>query len=228
MSINTVVTQEDVDKLYWRYKMDLGNGIKTSGPVDPATKLANIKLPEDLTGWTVLDVGAWDGPHSFECERRGAARVVALDSEKWAWRNRNIPSVTQRGGKGSFQLARAALRSTVEDISMEVEDISPETVGTFDLVLFLGVLYHMRHPLLCLEKLFTVTEKLLIVGTHTNGNDIEDSAMIFYPGKFHRDPSNWWGPNKRCVMDMLKVAGFSKVDIVGENMWQRVYYHAWR
>ena len=98
-----------------------------------------LDLPASLEGLTVLDIGAWDGFFSFECERRGASRVVAADYYSWhgpGW-----------GTKAGFQLAREALGSRVEDVDIDVMDLSPERVGTFDVVLFLGVLYHLRHPL---------------------------------------------------------------------------------
>ena len=95
-------------------------------------------------GLSVLDIGAWDGFFSFECERRGASRVVAADYFSWhgsGW-----------GTKAGFTLARDVLGSKVEDVDIDVMDLTPERVGTFDLVLFLGVLYHLRHPLLALER----------------------------------------------------------------------------
>ena len=117
---------------------------------DPRDRLPLLGLPEDLSGLTVLDVGAWDGFFSFECERRGAERVVAAD---WfAWHE------AARGSKESFELAREALGSSVEDVEIRVEELSPERVGTFDLVLFAGVLYHVRDPLRALEAVASVTK----------------------------------------------------------------------
>jgi len=100
-------------------------------------------MPENLAGKTVLDVGAWDGFFSFESERRRAERVLATDSFCWSG---------EGGTKAGFELARKVLNSKVEDVEMDVLDLSPENIGTFDIVLFLGVLYHMRRPLLALER----------------------------------------------------------------------------
>src|SRR3954449_10126890 len=111
----------------WFHTIDLGNGIVTPGRDESARKLGWIGLPADLSGRTVLDVGAWDGFFSFECERRGAARVVAADSFSWDGSN--------WGTKAGFELAREALGSRVEDVEVDVMDLSPERVGTFDLVL---------------------------------------------------------------------------------------------
>ena len=117
-------------------------------------RLDVLQIPRDLSGRSVLDVGAWDGFFSFEAERRGAARVVAADC--FAWQGENWSD------KSGFELARRALNSGVEDVDIDVMDLGPHQVGTFDLVLFLGVLYHMRHPLLALERLASVTRDQLM------------------------------------------------------------------
>ena len=72
------------------------------------------------------------------------------------------------GTKAGFELARKALDSKVEDLSIDVLDLSPERIGEFDLVLILGVLYHMRHPLLALERVASVTKDQLVLETHVD------------------------------------------------------------
>src|SRR5207244_3092089 len=121
---------EEVTKINWFHRIDLGHGVVTPGIDDSPAKLARLGLPDDLTGKTVLDVGAWDGFFSFEAERRGARHVLATDAFSWGgggW-----------GTKHGFELAHRALGSRVESRWIDVLDLSPETVGTFDLVLFLG------------------------------------------------------------------------------------------
>ena len=150
--------RREVAALRWFHKIDLGHGIVTPGYVDTFRFLPWLRLPESLTGKTVLDVGAWDGFYSFEAERRGAAQVLATDSYSWGgggW-----------GTKAAFDLARRALGSRVESRVIDVLELSPDNVGTFDVVLFLGVLYHMRHPMLALEKVFGVTREMAVVETH--------------------------------------------------------------
>ena len=191
----------------WFHTIDLGDGLVTPG-IDPSSsRLPRIRMPDDLTGMTVLDVGAWDGFFSFEAERRGAARVLAVDSFSWegeGW-----------GSKAGFELAHEVLGSRVESMSVEVLDLSPDTVGVFDVVLFLGVLYHMQHPLLALERVASVTGSLLIVETHTDLIRLRRPAAAFYPGReVNRDPSNWWGPNPAAVAAMLETVGFPRVEIV--------------
>jgi tRNA (mo5U34)-methyltransferase len=190
-------TPDDID---WWHRIELPGGYVTPGHDRSAEKLAALRLP-DLTGKTVLDVGAFDGYFSFAAERLGASRVVALDT--YAWR--------RPGGKDGFEYARRALSSKVEDVEVEVLDISPETVGRFDVVLFLGVLYHMRHPLLALERMAAVTDGLLVVETLVDMTFLRSPAVAFYPWKMFGDDTNWWGPNRAAVLGMLGSVGFERV-----------------
>ena len=146
-----------VAEIRWFHRLDLGDGLSTPGEDDTPEKLKALHLPQDLRGRTVLDVGAWDGFFSFEAERRGATRVLATDDFCWGGRG--------WGTKAGFDLAHRALGSRVESKQIGVLDLSPETVGVFDLVLFLGVLYHMRHPLLAFERVASVTARQLILET---------------------------------------------------------------
>jgi len=208
----------------WYHTVDLGDGVVTSGIDDSPQRLGRLKLPESLAGLTVLDIGAWDGFFSFECERRGAARVVAADYYSWhssGW-----------GTKAGFELARQALGSRVEDVDIDVMELSPERLGTFDVVLFLGVLYHLRHPLLALEKVASVTRHLLVLETVVDMVGFGRPAAAFYPDReLNRDPTNWWGPNPAAVHGMLRSVGFEQVRTVTEppsavyRAARAVYHH---
>ncbi len=172
-------------------------GIRTAGVYDPSRTLPRLGLPQRLDGRTVLDVGAWDGYYSFEMERRGAARVVATDDFCWGG-----------GGWGTqegFNLARRALGSKVEDQRIDVLDLSPEVVGgPFDVVLFLGVLYHLPNPLLALERVRSVTGGLLVLETEVDLLLVRRPAAAFFPGsELGDDPTNWWAPNVPAVLGML-------------------------
>jgi tRNA (mo5U34)-methyltransferase len=201
-----------VREIPWYHSMELPGGIRTPGVDDPRRRLRGLHLPDDLTGRSVLDVGAWDGFFSFECERRGAARVVAADS--FAWGDRNWSS------KEGFELARRALGSRVEDVDVDVMELSPERVGTFDLVLFLGVLYHLREPLTALARVASVAADLLVLETHVDALWTRRPAMCFYPGAtLGHDPTNWWGPNPEAVCAMLREVGFRQVAVVSPDGW---------
>ena len=196
--------QQRVASLRWYHTIDLGNGIVTSGIDDTPLRLSRLGLPASFAGQTVLDIGAWDGFFSFEAERRGAARVVAADYYSWhggGW-----------GTKAGFELARATLGSKVEDVDIDVMDLSPERVGTFDVVFFLGVLYHLRHPLLALERIASVARSLVVLETVVDLVGVGRPAAAFYPGReLNNDPTNWWGPNVPALHAMLKDVGFIDV-----------------
>ena len=182
-----------INKYSWHHQIDLGDGLVTPGRDKSARKLAGLDLPP-LAGKSVLDIGAWDGYFSFAAERLGARRVVALDSVIW----HNV-------SKDPFEIARKCLRSNVEDIELEVLEISPETVGTFDVVFFLGVLYHMRDPMAALEAVASVTKDLLVLETFTDMIWSPRKAVAFYPGTYlGGDHSNWWGPNPAAVVAMVE------------------------
>jgi tRNA (mo5U34)-methyltransferase len=183
----------------------LGNGIVTPGYDRSLEKLKKLGFPEDFSGKTVLDVGAWDGFFSFEAERRGATRVLATDSFAWG---------IEKGSKEGFNLARKVLDSKVEDMGLDVLNLSPEKIGTFDVVFMLGVLYHMRHPMLALERVSSVTGDHLILETLSDLVNIRRPAMAFYPGtELNKDKSNWVGPNPAAVVGMLKAVGFKTVKL---------------
>jgi len=191
----------------------------THGVDDTPLRLARLDLPARFDGLSVLDIGAWDGFFSFEAERRGAARVVAADYFSWhggGW-----------GTKAGFELARATLGSRVEDVDVDVMDLSPERVGIFDVVFFLGVLYHLRHPLLALERIASVTRTLVILETVVDMVGIGRPAAAFYPRReLNNDPTNWWGPNVPALHAMLRDVGFDDVRTVTPE--RRVLFRAAR
>jgi tRNA (mo5U34)-methyltransferase len=98
---------------------------------------------------------------------------------------------------------------------LELDAIAPETVGRFDVVLFLGVLYHLKHPWPALERVASVCDGLLIVETHADLLDLGRPAMALYPGaEIAGDASNWWGPNVAALKAMLREEGFPRVEVV--------------
>jgi tRNA (mo5U34)-methyltransferase len=229
--------EDEVSEVDWFHTIDLGHGVVTPG------RVVCMSAPQlgigDLTDKTVLDIGAWDGFYSFLCERHGAKRVLATDSVVWTggWRT----------GKAGFEVARRALKSRVEDMTIDVMDLRPDAPGRFDVVLFLGVLYHLRHPLLALERIFSVVGEQLILETHVDLADYERPAMAFYPGtELAGDATNWWGPNPLAVEGMLRTVGFREVrtisiwrpeagtthwtpnDLAAAKQQGRAIFHAWR
>ncbi len=192
----------------------------TPGESKTSDTLNRVRLPTRLDGQSVLDIGAWDGFFSFEAERRGAQRVVAVDPECW-----RDPSWGPRGWgtKGPFEFARKALGSSVEDRDIDLLQICPETIGMFDVVLFLGVLYHLRDPWPYLQAAASVCAGLLIVETHADMLEFPRPAMAFYPGaEVDNDPSNWFGPNVSALAAMIGHAGFPHVTVYKESRAYRL------
>jgi len=204
-------TQAEVDAISWWHPFTFPNGVKARGTKGGGSSeyceeivrveaQAVFKYP--VQGKTVLDVGAWNGYFSVEAVRQGAERVVALDKPTW-----------EHQGFKSFELVRRYLAPNIEAVTRDVMDLRSDPVGKFDCVLFLGVLYHLKHPLYVLETLFDLTLEHLVVETHIDLIDYSRPAMIFYPGsELVGDYSNWWGPNVQCVVDMLKTVGFSRIE----------------
>jgi tRNA (mo5U34)-methyltransferase len=196
-----------MDEIRWYHSIDLGGGVVTPGVDRSTRRLPRLEIPEDLSGMRVLDIGAWDGFYSFECERRGAAQVTAIDSYSWdgsGW-----------GSKSGFDLAHEVLGSSVKSLVLDVMELSPQRVGTFDVVLFLGVLYHLRHPLEALERVASVADGLLILETQVDLVGMRRPAMAFYPTReLNRDDSNWWAPNPPALHAMLRDVGFTQFRVV--------------
>ncbi|HUJ74273.1 MAG TPA: DUF1698 domain-containing protein [bacterium] len=214
----------EVAAIHWFHQIDLGGGIVTPGIDDSAAKLRLLGMPESLAGRTVLDIGAWDGFFSFEAERRGARRVLATDSVAWFGRTWT--------SKAGFELARRVLHSKVEDRDIDVMDLSPEIVGTFDLVLFLGVFYHLKYPYRALELVHALTAGMLILETEAHFTDEGEPSLLFLPG--HKDdPTNWWVPNREALQRMLRSVGFSRVECYApgtlrQGKFGRLTFHAWK
>jgi tRNA (mo5U34)-methyltransferase len=221
----TVDLQSRVAALPWHHSIDLGDGVVTSG--NKSAALCNDEASlifdrVDLSGRSVLDVGAWSGFFSFEAKRRGASRVLATDSYCWSH-----PDIH---GRETFDIARSALGLEIDAREIDVIDLSAETVGEFDVVLYLGVFYHRYDAIETLAKVARLAKQVLIVETHLELRDIDVPAMAFFPGReLANDPTNWWGPNEHCIEALLLGHGFEEVEITahpaGNN---RAIFHAWR
>jgi tRNA (mo5U34)-methyltransferase len=164
----------------------------------------------------VLDIGAWDGCLSFECERRGAAEVVALG-----------PEDPERTG---FSKIHDLISSRVQYRYGSVYDLNPDELGTFDIVMFCGVLYHLRYPLLGIDNLRRVCRGDVYAETYVcdtevmrgHGHRIKSWLMrrlspwlttsplwMFYrKDELCQDHSNWFGPTAHAVVEAFESAGF--------------------
>ncbi len=223
---------------FWWHSIDLA-GVVTPGGKSAARlaqEWAAMDVP-DLTGKSVLDIGAWDGYFSFRAEQAGAREVVALDHYVWSidregraalhqqhvnagglspavettpcWRPDTLP------GKRGFDLARRVLGSRARPLVGDYLQMDAAAIGTHDVVFYLGVLYHMPNPLQAMEQLARLTRELAIIETHAVAVHGHDAPLAeFYPGtELNGDPSNWWGPNIAALVGLCKAAGFKRVEV---------------
>ncbi len=215
---------DEVAAIRWWHRIDLGNGLVTPGVDRSTEKLATLGLPQDLSGLSVLDVGAWDGFFSFEAERRGATRVVAVD--RW-----DCVAGLNRSG---FDLASRVLRSRVAGVQADICLLNEEqaaSLGTFDLVLLLGVLYHVTDPLGALRNVRRLCAPggRLILETEADLLWTRRPALAFYPGReLTDDPSNWFAPNPPALLGMLRVSGFHGPRVHWLTPWPRRLARAWK
>jgi len=210
----TATLEQQIASRQWYHRIEVAPGVFTPGRYDPSTLLDTMGFPKDFSGQTVLDIGCLDGFFSFEAERLGATRVLATDRHPI--------------GHCGFEVAQRLRGSRVEYAEASVFDLDPGVHGSFDVVLFLGVFYHLRHPLLALEKIRRVCTGTMFLETQVLDSQfvlsdgrmttlaqlnpaLADSMMLqFYPGaELNSDPSNWFSPTAKCLEAMVATSGFA-------------------
>ena len=204
--------QQQVEMLEWYHTIDLGNGILTPGIYNHRPYLHYYGIPEDLTGKTALDVGAASGFFAFEMERRGA-KVTAIDLPGWFDHDFGpcyVPDKTPEEGlrylRDPIMLAKKVLGSQIEKIEMMIYDISPETVGMYDLVFCGSLLLHLTDPIQALWRLRSVTRELAIIATAIHPDSNSEPKSLFAG---HRRGDAWWLPNRACLEAMVQSAEFA-------------------
>jgi tRNA (mo5U34)-methyltransferase len=224
--------QAELDGLApWYHNLHLPSGLQTA-PHHPFGDFPTFKwrilqghVPQNLDGWTVLDIGCNAGFYSIELALRGA-RVTAIDTE---------PHYLRQARWAARQFGVA---DRIELREMQVYDLA-RTGDTFDLVWFMGVFYHLRYPLLGLDIVAEKVKRMLVFQTLTmpgdevcerqpDTDDIEDRDIFSEPGwpmlafiehQYLNDPTNWWAPNHAGVEAMLRSAGFRIADRPGHELY---------
>ena len=206
---------------HWYHQIKLPDGSVTPGINQSAETFAvyeKLGFPEDLTGKRVLDIGCADGYLSFLAEAKGAAEVVAVDYR--------LPTAS------GFAVASDILDSKVKHVVDNVYDLSPDKYGLFDVVIFVGVLYHLRNPLLGLDKVRSMAKRnaLVLVESHVadaeitqhlskqglNSEQIRSVTTLpiwsfYYADTLNKDASNKWAPTLSGLYNICKEAQLTPI-----------------
>jgi tRNA (mo5U34)-methyltransferase len=202
----------DDAEFLWHQRFELVTGVMTPGPNDVGWLMQRAQAAQDLRGKTALDIGTTNGGAAFELERRGAERVVAVD----------VCGPDRFG----FDVLRDALGSHVEFVQANVYELPQALRGEqFDVVLFWGVLYHLRHPMLALDNLYAVTRwgGEAIVETAVCDHGLperagEPLARWYRLDELGADPTNWFSPTSRLLRDWCESSGFETLEL---HAWPR-------
>lgn len=197
---------------FW-HSVELPNGDITPG----AKTLDFLKKEEEsvlehctFLNKTVLDVGAWDGYFSFAAERSGAKRVVASDWHCWvgdSW-----------GKKASFDYIKKQLNSNVEEFICKAEEI-PTDGEKFDIVLLLGVTYHVKNPIALIERVSKLANDRVIIETeYSDDNNPKPLLYLITDDSLFNDNSNWNVPNLAGVKAMMEMAGLTDIKITKHSV----------
>jgi tRNA (mo5U34)-methyltransferase len=223
----TAELQEQLDSIKWWHRYDKKTfGFQTAGIKGCYSDIQPERWdfkPKLFKNRTVLDIGAWDGYFSYYAEKIGAKRVLAIDHPSW--------SGSSWGTKAGFDLVHSILNSKVESKDIDLYDTSPDNLGTFNTVLFLGVLYHLPHPLEGLKKAAALTNDLLVVETTYEEVEKDEPIFIHNPEKFQKlkDKTNHYSPNKSRLDELfIDMCGFKRVEY---NFWSpgdRMICYAWK
>ena len=209
----------------WYHTIELGPGLTTHGVYDHRPVLERFEIPENLAGKRALDVGTADGFFAFELERRGAAEVVALDITSWSAVD-SLPGIDLStrpwSGREHFDIAHAALNSSVQFVEGNVYELSPAVAGIFDVVFCGSLLLHLMNPLRALTGIRSVTRELAIIET-THDRELEARAPDIPALRFGArelessaglrlgDGCHYWWMNRTAVTEMMIYAGFASV-----------------
>lgn len=214
----------------WFHNLHLKDGSQTA-PGHPYGDFPRFKwnqiaavLPEDLTGWTALDIGCNAGYYSFELARRGA-RVTAIDSNPHYLRQ-------ARWATQHFQLS-----DRIQFAQMQIYELA-RMPNAFDLVLFMGVFYHLRYPLLALDVVTQKVHRTMVFQTLTMPGDavyepprdlpfeqrqelirLDWPHMAFIEHRMAKDPTNWWVPNHAAVEALLRSTGMRIIGYPGHEIY---------
>lgn len=188
------------------------DGSRAAGiePLGTLRREADDVFRHGVSAKSVLDIGAWEGFFFFEAERRGAGRVLSTD-----WYCLYCLGGPGWGTRAGYDYTQRQFASKCETCEVDLFDLDPARHGTFDMVVFLGVLYRLKDPLGGLGKAAAMSRERIVVETATCLNRLHTPAMRFLPSRsLHADPTNFFPPNVVCIVAMLEGAGFTRFESI--------------
>lgn len=220
MGMDNKIKKQVATVPHWYHRIALPDGSTTPGINDTAATLAiydELGLPQHMKGLRVIDIGCSDGYYSFLAEKRGASEVIALDYR--------LPTAT------GFSVVKNILKSNVRHVVENVYNLDEQQIGKFDLVIFVGILYHLRNPLLALDRIRAIAKLGATVLVETHIIDPEIASVLLAAGlpaenlskvlnqplwqfylkdSLNQDASNKWAPTlcgltQICEESQLKV-----------------------
>lgn len=225
--LKKILTPEQIKEMQsikWRHRIHIGQNLEGKqiytpgncdhGPDGMEYATCRFGLPSDMKNLTVADIGGWDGYFAFEAEKRGASKVTIFDIDE------------EKGGNWGktqgFQFAKKILDSQVTYVNASIYDLSlANGFKPYDVTLFYGVLYHLKAPLIALERLFEMTKE--------NGYSLIETALsqetwgaapasswVFMPG-YDNDPTNYFYPTLTALLATLYFVGYQEVEIMFSN-----------
>jgi tRNA (mo5U34)-methyltransferase len=223
MNSDMTELERSMQSYSWYHTIELAPGVVTPGQYDHRPLLNHYGLPDSLAGKTVVDIGPAHGFFAFEFEKRGAARVVTVELPKWSDHD-GSPSLKESFERdqvdihnesyihGALDFAIRVRQSRVEQKYCTIYDISPETIGAFDLAFCGSLLIHLTDPLRALYAMRTITQEMAIITTPIYSDRFSREPRAYFHGTANGQA--FWAPNMVCLEHWALAAGFRQVERV--------------
>ncbi len=220
----------------WFHSVDLPQGIATPGGRGWESRRDLFDYAARCKGKTVLDVGAMEGGDTFAAEDAGATSVTAADVDHylqydlgsnaaWSYVVEKHKAAVAQGPEGEwaflnskrfgFELCKAARGSNAQRVTSTVYGLDPSVHGVFDVTMCFGLLYHLRHPLLALDRIASVTGEVMLVNNQIySGPSPHDNAVLYHNDTWRGSYTNWFVPTYGAFLQMLSSSGFRRVEVI--------------
>ena len=218
----------------WYHSIDLREGLSTPGSRGWKDRATHFSIPDRVKGKTVLDIGAMEGGDSLFAESVGA-KVTSYDVDNyfeydlglnsaWEYVVERFEEARKQGlekewiflnsKRFGYEFCREIRGSKNRRFSGSIYDLDPKVHGTFDIVYCFGLLYHIRHPILALEKIYAVTNEMAFINNHLfTGYTPDSNTVLFFNDTWQGAYTNWFVPSPKAFLEMLSSVGFRKLEV---------------